>query len=132
MKKEIGYTLIIRLTLILLFIYIITLIQSSLQNQIDPFDFQLGAFIDFICYTFIGISFHLISTDLFKRNSWNLTLKPELLLFTVIYFIFSTSILLDINIILRLYTLIDVQPTLGLIPIQIVFGYTIVQLFRSE
>ncbi|MCF7926436.1 MAG: hypothetical protein K9L74_02500 [Candidatus Izimaplasma sp.] len=132
MKRKIDYSLLARLFAVLLLIIVITWIQFSLHNQIDPFASQKTAIINFFCYTFIGFTFHFIKTDFLKKDLGKFNFKIELLLFLIVYLIFSIPLIFTIDFIVILFLNLGISPSIGLIPIQILFGYTLLNLFINK
>ena len=128
--RRVHLGLIVRLSVITVFIIFVIYIQSYLLNSVSQsFNFQQLHLINFITYSAIGFLINIINTNIFKKSVWHISLRYELLVFVFLYFIVASSQVFLISFILTIFLQLDISPTLGLIPFQILFGYSLVQLF---
>ncbi len=128
--RRVHLGLIVRLSVITVFIIFVIYLQSYLLNSVSQsFNFQQLHLINFITYSAIGFLINIINTNIFKKSVWHISLRYELLVFVFLYFIVASSQVFLISFILTIFLQLDISPTLGLIPFQILFGYSLVQLF---
>ncbi len=128
--RKIDFGLGVRLSLVTAFVILAIYLQSYLLNSASQsFYFSQYNTINLVTYSIIGLSISLISINIFKKSVWKITFRPELLVFVLLYFIVASSQVLMIGFIVNIFLQLGISPTLGLIPFQVLFGYSLLHLF---
>ena len=111
---------------ITLILFILSKIKISTQ---ESFNFTQSFLADFIGFSLIGVLLHTYNENNFRKSSWSVKLKPEMVIIVIIYLLIAISLVMRISFIITIFIDLNIQVSFGLIPFQILFGYTFIGLF---
>jgi hypothetical protein len=133
--KKIDVFLILKYLSLTVFVVLVLYVISITQDIVSSsFDFYQLHLVHFVGFTLIGSALHIVDHNIFNKDSWELKLKPEILIFVMIYFFISISLLATIGFLINIYLKLGVSTplTIMLIPFQILLGYTFIRLFLKR
>ncbi|MCR3906168.1 MAG: hypothetical protein NUK62_03975 [Tenericutes bacterium] len=128
--KKFNLFVLFRFLIFTILILLILFIMSKLkQDTLDSFNFTQAYFVDFIGFVLIGTLINMSDKNVFKKASWKVKLSPEMLIIVIIYLFIAISLVMNIGFLITLLIKLKIPVSIGLIPFQMLFGYTLVGQF---
>lgn len=131
--RKIDKFLIFRFLIATILITLILFILSKVKlNTQESFNFTQSFLADFIGFSLIGVLLHTYNENCFRKSSWGVKLKPEMVIIVIIYLLIAISLVMRISFIITIFIDLNIQVSFGLIPFQILFGYTLIGLLYNK
>lgn len=132
MKKILETYYVKHMILILLIFFTVYITEILKSSTSITFDFMRSFGIDFLRYTLMGAIISLMYVPIFDKNTWTWNFKLDRMIMTIVFLFTSMTLISPIGFIVKLFLDLNIPVSIGILPFQILFGYSLMHLFIKD
>jgi|GEM_PF-4319891 len=132
MKRLLIMHYIKQVTIVIFIIVVLYVTEIFKANTLESFELRKAYVIDFVRFSLIGALISLSYVRIYDKNTWILNFKLDQIVMSIFYLIISMALILPISFIVTPLLKLNIPVSMGILPFQILFGYSLMHLFIKD
>lgn len=132
MKRLLRMHYIKQVTIVIFIIVVLYVTEIFKANTLESFELRKAYVIDFVRFSLIGALISLPYVRIYDKNTWILNFKLDQIVMPIFYLIISMALILPISFIVTPLLKLNISVSMGILPFQILFGYSLMHLFIKD
>ncbi|PKK93407.1 MAG: hypothetical protein CVV61_04775 [Tenericutes bacterium HGW-Tenericutes-6] len=132
MKRLLRMHYIKQATIVIFIIVVLYVTEIFKANTLESFELRKAYVIDFVRFSLIGALISLPYARIYDKNTWILNFKLDRIVMPIFYLIISMALILPISFIVTPLLKLNIPVSIGILPFQILFGYSLMHLFIKD